>query len=281
MKSFNRSLFIIFLLFLLVNVVAAQEWRICIRVIDGDTIVLDGNEIIRLIGVDTPETKAPRKPVQYFGKEAYEFTKGLVEGKKVRLEYDQERTDKYGRTLAYVYLEDMSFLNAEIIKQGYGFAYTQFPFKYLEQFREYEKEARENNRGLWGPKEEIKPENQAKANEDTIVYITKTGKKYHSGNCRYLSKSKIPISLKEAIQKGYAPCSVCSPPTIEVEKPKIETPKAADKSASIIVYITKTGSKYHRGTCSYLSRSKIPISLKDAVARRYTPCSRCNPPKYK
>ena len=104
---------------------------------------------MRLVGVDTPETKHPNKPVEYFGKEASAFTERMVHGKKVRLEYDQNRRDRYGRLLAYVYLEDGTFLNAEIVKQGYGHAYTRFPFKYLDDFRGYEKDARENNRGLW------------------------------------------------------------------------------------------------------------------------------------
>lgn len=124
-------------------------WRTVVRVVDGDTIVLDGNEKVRLIGVDTPETVDPRKPVQYFGKEASEFTRRMAEGKKVRLEYDLDTKDRHGRTLAYVYLEDGTFLNAEIIKQGYGFAYTKYPFKYMEGFRQYEREAREAGRGLW------------------------------------------------------------------------------------------------------------------------------------
>ena len=72
-----------FLCLLLVLSVGAQRtWRTCIRVVDGDTIILDANERVRLIGVDTPKTKDPRKLVQYFGQEAYEFTKSLVEGKK-------------------------------------------------------------------------------------------------------------------------------------------------------------------------------------------------------
>jgi len=125
------------------------EYRKVTRVVDGDTIILDGNERVRIIGVDTPETKHPQKPVEYFGKEAAAFTKRMVEGKKVRLEYDWQKQDRYGRTLAYVYLDDGTFLNAELIKQGYGFAYTKFPFKYLDEFRQYEREARENNRGLW------------------------------------------------------------------------------------------------------------------------------------
>ena len=111
---------------------------------------------MRLIGVDTPETKHPSKPVQYFGKEASAFTRRMVERKRVRLEFDQANAarghkDRYGRTLAYVFLEDGTLLNAEIIKQGYGHAYTQFPFSHLEEFRQLEREAREQGRGLWQP----------------------------------------------------------------------------------------------------------------------------------
>lgn len=131
---------------------AKKEFYPCTRVVDGDTIVveIDGvQEKIRLIGVDTPETVHPSKSVEYFGKESSDFTKKIVTGKKVYLEYDLQRRDKYGRLLAYVYLENGIFINAEIIKQGYGFAYTKYPFKYLDEFRHYEKLARENNIGLW------------------------------------------------------------------------------------------------------------------------------------
>ena len=103
---------------------------------------------MRLIGVDTPETKHPRKPVQYFGKEASMFIANMVEGKKVRLDFDQNQRDKYKRLLAYVYLEDGTFLNAEIIKKGYDHAYTKFSFKYMNEFRNYEREAKIRKRGL-------------------------------------------------------------------------------------------------------------------------------------
>jgi micrococcal nuclease len=139
---------VVLILTLLISFSHAQIYRVQ-RVIDGDTLLLTNRERVRLIGVDTPETKHPKKPLEYFGKEAYLFTKRMVEGKQVRLEYDWQRKDKYRRTLAYVYLLDGTFLNAEIIKQGYGFAYTRFPFKYLEDFRRYQKEAREKKRGLW------------------------------------------------------------------------------------------------------------------------------------
>jgi micrococcal nuclease len=279
-------LFVPLFLALSLLLVAQGTWRQCIRVVDGDTIVLDGNEKVRLIGVDTPETKDPRKPVQRFGEEAYQFTKNLVEGKKVRLEYDQERIDKYSRTLAYVYLEDGTFVNAEIIKQGFGFAYTKYPFKHMEEFREYEKEARLKLKGLWyggtekptEAKEKEAAVTPTKADENTIVYITRTGAKYHSGSCRYLSMSKIPISLKEAVEKGYGPCSVCGPPVL---KATITKPKAKETTTDVTVYVTRTGAKYHRGSCSYLRKSRIPMSLKDACASGYTPCSRCNPPRCK
>ncbi len=83
---------------------AEEPFRRVERVIDGDTLVLEGGERVRLIGVDTPETVHPQKPVEYFGKEASKFTRGMVEGKRVRLEYDEGtgRNDRYGRTLAYV-----------------------------------------------------------------------------------------------------------------------------------------------------------------------------------
>lgn len=126
-----------------------SQSRFCVRVVDGDTIELDGGERVRLIGVDTPETVDPRRSVQYFGKEASAFTRRMAEGKAVRLEQDQETRDRYGRTLAYVYLQDGTFLNAEIIRQGYGHAYTRFPFRYEQQFVQLERQAREHARGLW------------------------------------------------------------------------------------------------------------------------------------
>ncbi len=125
------------------------DWRVVIRVVDGDTLLLDRSERVRLIGVNAPESADPRRPVEAFGKQAAAFTRRMAEGKRVRLAYDQQLTDRYGRTLAYVYLEDGTFLNAEIIRQGFGHAYTRFPFHYADEFREYEREARAARRGLW------------------------------------------------------------------------------------------------------------------------------------
>lgn len=121
---------------------------------DGDTIAVDmngRNETIRFIGVDTPETHDPRKAVQCFGKAAAGFTRQFIGGSNVRLEADPLNTnrDRYNRLLRYVYLPDGRLVNAEIIKQGYGFAYLGFPFSKSEDFAQYQRKARENERGLW------------------------------------------------------------------------------------------------------------------------------------
>jgi micrococcal nuclease len=129
---------------------AAAGAQIVERVVDGDTIVVRGVGRVRLIGVDTPETVHPSRPVEFFGREASAFAKRLLQGQRVRLEYDREPTDRYGRTLAYVHLADGTFVNAEIIRRGYGHAYTRFPFRHLDRFRQLEREAREAGRGLWG-----------------------------------------------------------------------------------------------------------------------------------
>jgi micrococcal nuclease len=110
--------------------------------------LLGTGERVRLIGVNTPETVHPKKPVEVFGKEASAFTRRMVEGKLVRLEFDplssrrSDGKDRYSRTLAYVFLQDGTHLNAEIIRQGYGFAVSSTPrLKYQNEFRRLELEA--------------------------------------------------------------------------------------------------------------------------------------------
>ena len=130
---------------------APREKRFCVRVVDGDTIVLDRGERVRLIGVDTPELHHPVKPVQYFAREASEYLRSLVARRDVWLEYDQTRRDAYGRTLAYVFTADGTLVNLRLIERGYGFAYTKFPFRsdYMARFRRAERDARAGDRGLW------------------------------------------------------------------------------------------------------------------------------------
>lgn len=124
-------------------------------VVDGDTIraLVNGKvESVRLLGIDTPETKDPRKPVQCFGEAASKKMSEFVSGKIVKLVSDptQGDRDKYKRLLRYVYLENGTFVNGEMVKQGYAFSYKQYPTQKLDEFNADEKYARENNLGLWG-----------------------------------------------------------------------------------------------------------------------------------
>ncbi len=122
-----------------------------LEIIDGDTIKVSELGTLRLIGIDTPETKDPRKEIQCFGIEANNKTTELLAGKKVYLQFDGENStkDKYNRTLAYVYTEEGLDFNAEMIKQGFAYAYKSFKHPRLEEFTELENTARESLSGLW------------------------------------------------------------------------------------------------------------------------------------
>lgn len=134
--------------------------RVLVRqVVDGDTIVvLSGvkdEETVRFVGADTPETVDPRRSVGCFGKEASSETKKLLSGKMVILQKDISDTDKYKRLLRYVFLplenNQFLFVNDYLIREGFAKVLTYPPdVKYDEQFRQAEKEAKENKRGLWG-----------------------------------------------------------------------------------------------------------------------------------
>ncbi len=125
------------------------------RVVDGDTIELDTGEHLRYIGIDTPETKHPKKPVQCYGEEAYQANKKLVEGKSIRIEKDVSNVDRYKRLLRYVYVSTQAspsgiLVNDYLVRNGFAFA-TTFPpdVKFAEQFLDAQREAREKNLGLW------------------------------------------------------------------------------------------------------------------------------------
>jgi micrococcal nuclease len=145
-----------------------KEFVIVKRVVDGDTFLLSNGERVRLLGIDTPEkfeskkldkdvetTHQDKNTLKKLDQLASDYVKNFVEGKKVYLEkelnYDDK--DRYGRLLRWVYLEDGTFINGKIVKDGYAQVYEKFPVSKLDELRKYQKEARENNRGLWGPVE--------------------------------------------------------------------------------------------------------------------------------
>lgn len=134
-----------------------------VRVVDGDTLMLANGQRVRLLGIDTPEyhesdkldrdskrLNISKKDIQKSGYQAYRFTQRLVEGKKIKLEFDQEKIDKFNRLLAYVYLEDGTFLNADIVQSGYATVCMIPPNKrYYKKLLELERDAKQNKRGFW------------------------------------------------------------------------------------------------------------------------------------
>ncbi len=185
-----------------------------IRIINGNTIVVDMNNQdikVRLTGV---------KPAEKYRAELALFVKNLLKGEDVYIvnDADQNEPNKYDY---YVYrVPDGLFVNAEIIRQGYGLADTTTPFKYMAEFKQLEEFAKERSKGLWDvsrlesisqPAPIILPKTSTQAG-DVIVYVTKTGKKYHRAGCSYLSKSAVPMKLSDAQARGYSPCTKCNPP---------------------------------------------------------------------
>lgn len=129
------------------------NWVKAVRVIDGDTfeIVNRGTkERVRLIGVDTPEAVKPNSPVEPLGKEASNFTKKMIEGKMVRLEFDVQERDQYGRLLAYVYLEDGTMLNSRLLEEGLASIVTIPPnVRMADTFLKIQRKARQEKKGIW------------------------------------------------------------------------------------------------------------------------------------
>lgn len=127
------------------------------HVVDGDTIKLESGEVVRYIGMNTPETVDPRRPVECFGKEASAKNKALVEGQTVELEKDVSEKDKYGRLLRYVWLGD-TMINELLVREGFAQVSTYPPdVKYKDRFLAAERLAREEKKGLWGSACEVTP----------------------------------------------------------------------------------------------------------------------------
>ena len=146
MKTITWLLAIILLLLPVCSCSSPPDTARVTQVIDGDTIIIEGGYRVRYIGIDTPEV---HPEMEACGMEALEANRRLVEGKEVRLERDVSETDKYGRLLRYVYVDDI-FVNAELVRQGLAEAKAYPPdIKYQDYLEELETEAKEAGRGIW------------------------------------------------------------------------------------------------------------------------------------
>ncbi|WP_321330515.1 thermonuclease family protein [uncultured Ilyobacter sp.] len=212
---------IIILFFLLtINLFSQTITGKVIYVSDGDTIHLISNNQkykIRFYGIDTPEKS------QEFGLEAKEFTYNKIFGKTV--EVDAKDTDRYGRTVGVVHYNNGRDLNFELVKNGYAWWYEQYA-RNNQQLRMAQDYAKRNRLGLWSHPNPIAPwdyrrgqrssktvSKQVESSQkiESVVYVTRTGKKYHRSTCRYAAKATRSMPRSEAEALGYGACGVCKP----------------------------------------------------------------------
>ena len=172
---------------------------------DGDTIVLKDGRRVRYIGIDSPEVESEYSKAEPFGDEARELNRGLVYLKKVRIEFDNEKYDQYGRLLAYVFLEDGTFINNAMITAGYAHCLPKKPnVKYEKLFLKSQQNAMQSNKGIW-----------QHLNDNTGEYIGNSrSKRFHLKNCPFavkIDKNRIKIykGKRDAYRDGYAPCKKC------------------------------------------------------------------------
>ena len=183
----------------------AQTWHRVRWVNDGDTIVLNTGQRVRYIGINTPEIEHDDQKAQPFGYQAKSYNKMLVKSRKVRLEYDADRRDRYGRYLAYVFLEDCTFVNARLLEAGLAYYLHRKPnSKYAEILLKAQQEAMVSRKGLW-----------RNWSEKEQIYIgNRNSKRFHVTGCKFAEKinprNRVRFSSKwTAFYLGYAPSKKC------------------------------------------------------------------------
>ena len=184
---------------------SAQTWYTVKWVNDGDTIVLLNGQRVRYIGINTPEIDHENQKAEPFGYEARSFNHQLIFSKRIRLEFDQERHDQYGRLLAYVFLENGSFVNAQLLQNGFAYYLYRMPnVKYKNLLLKSQQDAMNAKMGIW--------QNWIIKTERIIG--NRKSRRFHLATCPFAkdikSKNRIIFSSKwDAFQAGYAPARNC------------------------------------------------------------------------
>jgi len=177
------------------------------KIINGNTFQLDSGEIVKYIGVATPELNRKEGGAEFYARQAVGYNKKMVFMKKVRLEFDAKKKDESGRLLAYVFVKKI-FVNGELIRNGYARADITAPnIKYKDTFLDAQKKAIAEDKGIWLEKK-----------KDTEKHYTgnKRTSTFHRPTCKAVEKipekSKIIFhNRSDAIKIGYVPCKVCKP----------------------------------------------------------------------
>jgi len=196
---------IVFILLATAGYASAQNLFTVKWVNDGDTIVLTNGKRVRYIGINSPEIDHAKQRAQPFGYAAKTFNKQMVLNRKIRLEFDQEGQDRYGRLLAYIFLPDGIFLNEYMLQKGYAFFLFRKPnLKYHQRLLKAQQEAMQARKGLWYNWSEPKKH-----------YIgNRNSRRFHMENCpnaRNINRNnRTYFSTKwDAFKDGYAPAGGC------------------------------------------------------------------------
>ena len=189
-----------------------EESVLVTRVIDGDTIEVEGNRKVHYIGIDCPEKDQP------FSREATAANKKMVEGRIVTLVKDVSNKDVFSRLLRYVYIGDV-FVNAKLVEEGLAEA-TPYPpdLAHEDEFDDLEKKAKDTGKGMWTPSiQPTQPQGtspQSSQEQKLVVYINEPGLEYHLLGCEKLGPgfNSTSVSLDVAKARGFVPCGLCNPP---------------------------------------------------------------------
>jgi len=176
--------------------------------VDGDTVELANGQKVRLLGIDAPELEKEGQPADFLAHKAKRFLADLVEGKRVRLEYDRLRYDRYGRTLAYLFLPNGTNLSQEMVRQGLAHVYTVPPnMRFREELLAAQREAISAHRGIWL---------KALKQEEPFYLGNRKSLLFHRPTCHQgqntAKTNRVQFkSLTDAYLQGYSPCRTCKP----------------------------------------------------------------------
>ena len=179
-----------------------------VEVRDGDTVILDNGLKVRLLGIDAPELEREGQPADFLAHKAKRVLADLAQGKRVRLEYDKLRYDRYGRILAFLFLPDGTSLSQELVRQGLAHVYTVPPnMRFRVELLAAQREAMEARRGIW-----LKALNQDESfyigNKRSLIFhrpACPQGSQTARGNRQHFK------FITEAYRQGYSPCRTCEP----------------------------------------------------------------------
>ncbi len=187
-----------------------------LKVIDVATVEIhyeDSPKVVKLIGVKVPEAMHPDTPLETARAAALAFLHNLLLGESVYLHFEVDAPETAGDLQAYLYrAPDRLFVNLEVVRQGYAQVNARATFKHLELFVHYEERARTAEKGLWAPTSKLQVVQGILPDDDTQVYVTPSGEKFHRENCVFLKRSKRLSAIRLGVAKQtHTPCSFCKP----------------------------------------------------------------------